>query len=271
VSSSSTVIIIVVFCVTIIILGLFTFFVLMMVRSHRKVESAQRERIRQMQLFSDKLQEAREEEQKRISRELHDELGGTLTSIKFDLLWLEQHSSAKGEIAQRYQAMRDLVDSTTKVVQRISAELRPKILDSLGLAAAVEWQTSEFKKRTGIDAQFRLQTELPPIDEAVTTGVYRIVQESLTNITRHAQATSAEVSLQLRNNLLHVEIIDNGKGFDNALLDHPESIGLLSIRERARMIGGNAVISGSPGNGTRVIVDTPLQHKQQPLGEIGLS
>jgi two-component system, NarL family, sensor histidine kinase UhpB len=266
-SNDTTVILTTIFSITIIMVGLFSFFILMMVRNHRKIVATQRERIRQMQLFSDKLQEAREEEQKRISRELHDELGGTLTSIKFDLLWLEQHSSVKGEIAQRYQAMRDLVDSTTKVVQRISAELRPKILDSLGLAAAVEWQTNEFKKRTGINAQFRLPAELPPIDEIVTTGVYRIVQESLTNITRHAQATSVEVSLQLHNNLLHVEITDNGKGFDNALLDHPESIGLLSIRERARMIGGNAAISGNPGNGTRVTVDAPLQNKHQPFGE----
>jgi signal transduction histidine kinase len=270
-SSDSTVILAAVFSVTIVVLGLFSFFVLMMIRNHRKVEAAQRERIRQMQLFSEKLQSAREEEQKRIARELHDELGGTLTSIKYDLLWLEQHTSAQGEIAQRFQAMRDLVDSTTKVVQRISAELRPKILDSFGLAAAIEWQTNEFTKRTGIDARFRKLSELPSIDEAVTTGVYRIVQESLTNIVRHAQATSVEVNMQLRNDLLHVEIIDNGKGFDKALLDHPESLGLLSIRERARMIGGNAAISGSPGKGTQVVLDTPLQNKHSLVAKDDLS
>jgi signal transduction histidine kinase len=269
--SDSIVILTAVFSITIVVLGLFSFFVLMMVRNHRKVEAAQRERIRQMQLFSEKLQSAREEEQKRIARELHDELGGTLTSIKFDLLWLEQHTSAQGEVAHRFHAMRDLIDSTTKVVQRISAELRPKILDSFGLAVAVEWQTNEFKKRTGIDARFRKLSELPPIDETVTTGVYRIVQESLTNIVRHAQATSVEVNLQLRNDLLHVEVIDNGKGFDKALLDHPESLGLLSIRERARMIGGNAVINGSPGKGTQVVLDTPLQNKHPSLAKNGLS
>jgi len=270
-SSNTTIIIIVIFCVTLIILGLISFFILMMVRNHRKVEAAQRERIRQVQLFSEKLQTAREEEQKRIARELHDELGGTLTSIKYDLLWLEQHTSAQGEIAQRFQAMRDLVDSTTKVVQRISAELRPKILDSFGLAVALEWQTNEFKKRTGIDARFQKLSELPTIDESVTTGVYRIVQESLTNVARHAQATSVEVSLQLRNNMLHVEIIDNGKGFDKALLEHPESLGLLSLRERARMIGGNTVINGSPGKGTQVVLDTPLQNKLQSQAKDGLS
>jgi signal transduction histidine kinase len=251
-------------------LGLFSFFVLMMIRNHRKVEAAQRERIHQMQLFSEKLQSAREEEQKRIARELHDELGGTLTSIKYDLLWLEQRTSVVGEVALRFKAMRDLIDSTTKVVQRISAELRPKILDNFGLAAAVEWQTNEFKKRTGIDARFRQLSEFPPLDEAVTMGVYRIVQESLTNIGRHAQATSVEVNMQLRQDLLHVEIIDNGKGFEKALLDRPESLGLLSIRERARMIGGNVVFSGSPGKGTQIVLDTPLQNKHPSLAKNGL-
>jgi signal transduction histidine kinase len=260
-SSDPTIIIIVIFCVIILVLGLFSFFILMMVRNHRKVEAAQRERIHQMQLFSEKLQSVREEEQKRLARELHDELGGTLTSLKYDLLWLEQHTSVKGEAAQRFQAMRELIDSSTKVVQRISAELRPKILDSLGLAVAVEWQTIEFKKRTGIDAQFRKLSELPSIGEAVTTGVYRIVQESLTNIARHAQATSVEVNMQIRNGLLHVEITDNGKGFEKALLEHPDSLGLLSIRERARIIGGNAEISGNPGKGTQVILDAPLQNQ----------
>jgi len=262
-STDSAIILTAVFSVTIVVLGLFTFFVLMMVRNHRKVEAAQRERIRQMQMFSEKLQTAREEEQKRIARELHDELGGTLTSIKYDLLWLEQRTSVQGEVAQRFHVMRDLIDSTTKVVQRISAELRPKILDSFGLAVALEWQTNEFKKRTGIDARFQKLSEIPSIGEAVTTGVYRIVQESLTNIARHAQATSVEVNLQLLGDKLHVEVIDNGRGFDKVLLEHPESLGLLSIRERARMISGNAVINGSPGKGTQVILDTPLQNKNQ--------
>ncbi|MBN1396712.1 MAG: sensor histidine kinase [Bacteroidetes bacterium] len=260
-SPDSTVIILAAFSVTFVVLGLFTFSVLMMIRNHKKVVAAQRERIRQMQLFSEKLQSAREEEQKRIARELHDELGGTLTSIKYDLLWLEQRTSVQGEVAQRFQIMRDLIDSTTKVVQRISAELRPKILDSFGLAVALEWQTNEFKKRTGVDANFQKLSELPPIDENVTTGVYRIVQESLTNIARHAQATSVEVKLELQNDMIHVEIIDNGKGFDKALLQHPDSLGLLSIRERARMIGGTAVIDGSPGKGTKVALDTPLHYK----------
>lgn len=262
--SDITIIITVILSVTVIIIGLLSFFVLMMIRNHRKVETAQRERIRQMQLFSDKLQSTREEEQKRIARELHDELGGSLTSIKYDLLWLEQHNGAQGEVVERFRATRGLIDSTTKLVQRICSELRPKILDSLGLGAALEWQAQEFKKRTGIEVQFQQEAELPSIDDAVKTGVYRIVQESLTNVARHSHATKVEIILQGQNDILHVEINDNGKGFDNALLNHPDSLGLLSLRERARMIGGNTEIKGSPGKGTQVSLDVPLQNKVTP-------
>jgi len=248
-----------IFSITVVVLGMFLFFVLMMVRNHRKIEVAQREKIRQMQLFSDKLQSVREEEQKRLARELHDELGGSLTSLKYDLLWMEQQTSRQGNVTQRCKAMRDLIDTTTKTVQRISSELRPKILDNLGLAAAIEWQASEFQKRTGIRTQVQLAAELPHLDESTTTGVYRIVQESLTNVARHAQATEVYIVLQVRDHQLHVEIKDNGRGFDHALLDHPESLGLLSIQERARMIGGSATILGTLGKGTQVTADVPTE------------
>jgi signal transduction histidine kinase len=258
--ADANIILFAVFSVSIVILGLFLIFVMMMVRSHRKIEAAQQERIRQVQLFSDKLQNTREEEQKRIARELHDELGGTLTSLKYDLHWLEHTTASKGEIAQRYQAMNDLIGSTTKLVQRISSELRPKILDSLGLNAAVEWQAGEFKKRTNVGIQLHLTETLPPMDDALKTGAYRIIQESLTNIARHAQAASVEITIDVRNQNLFVLITDNGKGFDKSLLNHPESLGLLSIQERARMIGGKAVITGEPGKGTQVTLEVPLKN-----------
>lgn len=259
-SADANMILFAVFSVTIVILGLFLIFVLVMVRSHRKIEAAQQERIRQVQLFSDKLQNAREEEQKRIARELHDELGGTLTSLKYDLHWLEHNTAAQDEITQRYKAMQEMIGSTTKLVQRISSELRPKILDSLGLNAAVEWQAGEFKKRTNVDVHLHLSETLPSIDDAVKTGAYRIIQESLTNIARHAQAASVEITIDTRNQNLFVLITDNGKGFDSALLQHPESLGLLSIQERARMIGGKAAITGEPGKGTRVTLEVPLKN-----------
>jgi len=236
-----------------------------MIRNHRKIEAAQRERIRQIQLFSDKLQEAREEEQKRLARELHDELGGLLTSMKYDLLWLEKHTKGDNGVRERFEIIRNVIDSMTKVVQRISSELRPKILDTIGLLAAVEWQVNEFKKRTGINAHFSCteQDENISINDTIKTAVYRIIQECLTNVARHSQAKNVIVEIKSEGNNLHVEVRDDGKGFESSLLDHPESLGLLSIRERARMAGGNATIEGCPGKGTKVILDIPLRKENE--------
>ena len=266
-SSDANIILLAIFSVTIVMLGLFLFFVLMMVRSHRKIEAAQRERLRQMQLFSDKLQSAREEEQKQIARELHDELGGALTGIKYEMLWLGDHTTMKHDVQERYQAIRAMVDSTTKTVQRISSGLRPKILDTVGLVAAVEWHIREFTKRTSIEVTFQQQTEVPSLDEARTTGVYRIIQEALTNVARHSQATRAEVTMQLTNGELRVEITDNGKGIDQAMLVHPESLGILSMQERARMIGGTMAITSNPGKGTSVVLSTPIHGEHESLTE----
>jgi signal transduction histidine kinase len=260
VSPDSAIILTTIISVTIIVIGLFSFFVIMMVRSHRKIEAEQRERIHQMQIFSEKLQAAREEEQKQIARELHDELGGALTSIKYDLLSIEQNSSMQGDAKLRFQTVRNMVDSTTKLVQRISSGLRPKILDTVGLSAALEWHIGEFKKRTGINTTLKQTDELPTIDSAVTTGVYRIVQEALTNIARHSEATSAEVSIQHKDDKLLVEINDNGKGLSDEQIAHPDSLGIMSMQERARIIDGKVSFSSNNGKGTRVSLTTPL-HK----------
>jgi len=262
-SSDSNIIITAIFSVTAVVLGLFLFFVVMMVRSHRKIEAAQRERLRQMQVFSEKLQSAREEEQKQIARELHDELGGALTGIKYDLLWLGKHMAMKRDVKERYQAVRAMVDTTTKTVQRISSGLRPKILDTVGLAAAVEWHIREFTKRTSIEVQLQQTNTLPTMDDAVATGVYRIIQEALTNVARHSEATQAEVAMRLNNGELHVEITDNGKGIDQAMLVHPESLGIMSMQERARMLGGKVLFTSNPGNGTRVILTAPIHNGNQ--------
>jgi len=244
-------------------LGLFLFFVLMMVRSHRKIEAAQRERLRQMQIFSEKLQAAREEEQKQIARELHDELGGALTGIKYDLLWLGKHAAMKRDAKERYQAIRAMVDTTTKTVQRISSGLRPKILDTVGLEAAVEWHIREFAKRTSIEVELKKTDKLPSLNDAMTTGVYRIIQEALTNVARHSEATHAEVTMQLNNGNLQVKIADNGKGIDQAMIVHPESLGIMSMQERARILGGKIVITSNPGKGTCIILNAPIHNGNQ--------
>ena len=266
-SSDATIILTAVFSVTAVVLGLFLFFVLMMVRSHRKIEAAQRERLRQMQVFSEKLQSAREEEQKQIASELHDELGGALTGIKYDLLWLGKHTLMKRGVKERFQTIRAMVDTTTKTVQRISSGLRPKILDTVGLEAAVEWHTREFTKRTSIEVILNQPGNLPAMDDATTTGVYRIIQEALTNIARHSEATRAAVVLQLNGDELRVEITDNGKGIDQSMITHPESLGILSMQERARILGGKIAITSNPGKGTCVVLSAPIHTGNQGIAE----
>jgi signal transduction histidine kinase len=256
--SDANTIIIAIFAVTITVLGLFLFFVLMMVRNHRKIETAQREKLEQLQMFTDRMQSAREEEQKRIARELHDELGGNLTSLKYDFTWLEKRSTLNDEALERSRAMRELIDTTIKSVQRISSELRPKILDNLGLFAAIQWQVDEFQKRTGIPVTLHELTQQPKIGEEKTTGIYRMVQESFTNIARHSQSTKVLLDLHMKDGSLNIRIQDNGKGFDMGLLNHPESIGLLSMHERARMIGGSVKIQSAVGQGTTIEFTIPL-------------
>jgi len=262
-SSETNIILFAVISITVVVIGMFTFFVMMMIRSHRKIEAEQRERIRQMQVFSEKLQAAREEEQKRLSRELHDELGGTLTSLKYDLFWIQQHIQPSDELNQRMSSMQELIGSATKVVQRISAELRPKILDSLGLVPALEWLIQDFQKRTGINATFTHPESIPSLDDNAKTGIYRIVQEALTNVARHSQASEVSITLVIQNSSLHIQVTDNGKGFDESLLEHPDSLGLLSMQERARIIGATISIHGKLGKGTNVSVIVPVNQDQQ--------
>ena len=219
-----------------------------------------------MQIFSEKLQAAREEEQKQIARELHDELGGALTGIKYDLLWLGKHTAMKKSIVkERYEAIRAMVDTTTKTVQRISSGLRPKILDTVGLEAAVEWHIHEFTKRTSIEVKLKQTDKLPSLNDAMTTGVYRIIQEALTNVARHSEATHAEVTMRLNNGNLQVEIADNGKGIDQAMIVHPESLGIMSMQEHARILGGKIVITSNLGKGTCIILNAPIHNGNQSV------
>ncbi|RPI04307.1 MAG: sensor histidine kinase, partial [Ignavibacteriae bacterium] len=189
-----------------------------------------------------------------IARELHDELGGAMTGIKYELLRLGDNTAMKGTVKKRYRAIRDMVDVTTKTVQRISSGLRPKILDTVGLAAAVEWHTKEFAKRTSIEVDLKQPENLPVLNDAMTTGVYRIIQEALTNVARHSKATRANVTLEMDNEELRVDISDNGKGIEQSQIAHPESLGILSMQERARMLGGQISIASTPGNGTSIVL-----------------
>ncbi len=232
-----------------------------LLRLSRTAELVESERLlrastEQLRQLAAHLLSVREEERARISREVHDELGQSLTAVKMDLAWLEFRMPREGGMLERIRATRKLADSIIQSIRRISTELRPAVLD-IGLADAVEWQVQEFEARSGIPCTVRLLTR-----EAVTanasTALFRILQETLTNVARHAEATRAEVVLQKQGNRLVLLIHDNGRGFDQANPAPSKSLGLLGMRERAAILGGRVDISSAPGQGTTVTAWIPL-------------
>ncbi|HEX9879404.1 MAG TPA: sensor histidine kinase, partial [Candidatus Binatia bacterium] len=203
-----------------------------------------------------------ENERTRVAREVHDVLGQSLTAVKMDLSWLAGRlSPGNGPLLGRIRSTLQLADSTIQTVRRISTELRPGVLD-LGLAAALEWQAREFQARTGIRCRLRLPDQAM-VAPKVSTALFRIFQETLTNIARHAGATRAEVVLRKQPDGLVLLIRDNGRGFDQADPSLSKSLGLLGMRERAAMLGGRVDVSSAPGKGTRVTAWIPLLSSQE--------
>jgi len=223
----------------------------------KRAEQELRASSEQLRSLAAHLLTVREEEQARISRAVHDELGQSLTAVKMDLAWLARRLPPKsGEMLERIRSTRQLAESLIQDVRRISTMLRPGILD-LGLAAAVEWQVQEFQARTGIQCSQRLLTR-EVFAPDVSTALFRILQESLTNVARHAKATRAEVVLQKQRGRLVLWIRDNGRGFDQADPSLSKSLGLLGMRERAAILGGQVKISSAPGKGTTVAAWIPF-------------
>jgi PAS domain S-box-containing protein len=208
-----------------------------------------REEIKQLALAANRVREA---EKSRIARELHDELGQALTALKIDVVWMKQNLSAPtAELASKLTEMQVLVDGTVAATRRISSDLRPLILDDLGLAAAVEWLVQNFSSRTGVACELAMAPDLE-IGEPHATGVFRVLQESLTNIAKHAQATQVEVNLDRDEGHVVLHVQDNGRGFDASGPRKEGSFGLLGIRERATLLGGEFSIDSEPGRGTRL-------------------
>jgi PAS domain S-box-containing protein len=221
---------------------------------------AERERQRafqELQALNARLQNVREEERTSLARELHDRLGQTLTAIRIDLAALKT-SPGREEYWHRIDAVSGLVEETIQTVRRISTELRPGILDDLGLVATLEWATKEFQARTGIKCQVTLPEANPAIGAARSTVLFRIFQEALTNIARHAGATRVTVDVSQDSEYLLLEVCDNGCGIDPEQLSASGSLGILGMRERALLVGGEVAISGTSGGGTTVRVRIPF-------------
>jgi signal transduction histidine kinase len=212
----------------------------------------------QLRALAARLQTAREDERSRAAREIHDELGQALTAIKLEFAALLQDLPAHdGPVRERSRSILELLDSTIRSVGRIATGLRPAILDDLGLVPALEWAAEDFQTRTGI----RCQIDLPEADIALdpehATAVFRIFQETLTNVVRHANATQVSMRLAEEDRGLILEVRDNGKGASEEQLSAGTSLGILGMRERVLLLGGTLTIKGAPGEGTVVRVSIP--------------
>jgi signal transduction histidine kinase len=224
----------------------------------REVEVALREsrrRLRELSLFR---QTMMEQERKRISRELHDELGQTLTAIKLGLGWMRDRKAASGgDLLAKVHELMSMVDTAVVELRRIASDLRPLMLDELGLVAAIEWLASSFAERNGISVTLSLaplKTELPP---DISTAAFRIVQEALTNVVRHAKASRVVITALERDGMLTVAISDNGQGFKPQSSSRKAAFGILGMQERTQMLGGTFQICGNVGQGTTVQVRLP--------------
>ena len=214
---------------------------------------------RELRKMSKAAQQALEAERRRIARELHDELGQSLTALKMDLDTLRaSFPQGSQTLVERAELMRELLDRTVAATRRISSDLRPLMLDDLGLAAALDWLVQNFSQRTAISTNLYVDDELAEVGEPLASALYRIAQESLTNVARHASASSVDVRLECSGGDARVLISDNGRGITLENQAKPGSFGLLGIRERALLLGGDASISGDPGTGTTIQVRIPL-------------
>lgn len=232
-------------------------------RAERKrAEERLRESHEQLRALSVYLQYVREEERTRISREVHDELGQALTSLKLDLAWLlGRQPVGQRPLHDKVKAMSRHIDTTIHTVRRIATELRPGILDDLGLVAALEWQANEFQGRTGIecDVASTLRDDAP-LDADLNTAFFRIFQETLTNIMRHANATRVVVRSGEEQGNVFLAVKDNGRGITTAEIHDTRSIGLVGMGERAALLGGEVTFQSESGKGTTVTVRIPRSH-----------
>lgn len=212
----------------------------------------------ELRQFASAANSIREQEKSRIARELHDELGQALTALKMDVNWMMENMPADGHaLAEKLEKMRALLDTTVAATRRISSELRPLLLDDLGLVPAIEWLADNFRAHTAIDCELHVDHTLD-VGEPYATAVFRILQESLTNISRHAHASLVEIHVGRVNGGIHLSVRDNGRGFEMTAPRKPDSHGLTGLRERAYMLDGEVRIESARGRGTYIEVHLPI-------------
>jgi signal transduction histidine kinase len=225
-------------------------------RAREQADQALGESKQRLHELAQHLQASIEQERAAIAREIHDDVGGSLTALKFELAWLERHAESK-EMLSRVHAALETVTHAIESSQRIMHNLRPAILEQ-GLVAALQWIAGRFEKRSGVRCVLRTPPKLPALTIGVPLVAYRVAQEALTNITKHAQATHVEIDLSLAGGVMSLEVSDNGVGLSADALGKARSFGLRGLHERARTVDGWVDVSSRPGRGTTLILSVPL-------------
>ncbi|MFL5563170.1 MAG: histidine kinase [Gemmatimonadaceae bacterium] len=215
----------------------------------------------QLRALASRLQKVREEERTVIAREIHDELGQALTGLRLDVSWMKRRLPHDHEAVAQCASIVQRIDQTLTSVRRIATELRPSILDQLGLAAALEWQGHEFSVRTGITTDIDLCADDIPVPDDLGSSAFRILQESLTNVARHASATRVKIRLRLSTRRMKLEIADNGVGIPPERFKGTGSLGLIGMRERALACGGTLDVGQARGGGTVITLRAPLSKR----------
>lgn len=233
------------------------------VTERRESEGILHQSAEELRALSERLRVVREEERTRMAREVHDEIGQALTALRMDVAWLERRLAAGGgdqraDVESKLRSMSELMATTLDAVQRIATDLRPSVLDELGLEAAIEWCLFEFEHRTGIACTFQSEREKGPlIGPEPSTAIFRILQEALTNVARHSGATRAEIELSDEGENLRLDVRDNGRGIAEDRIGSSASLGLIGMRERARSLGGDLMVGREGGVGTTVTLTIP--------------
>jgi len=246
------------------VFGLEGFLLSWLVVSRRRAQIKITESREELRALSTHLQTDVEAERTRISREIHDELGQALTGLKFDVSRLREAATGNNGDAERERLDTTLknIDTAIQSVRRIATELRPPVLDALGLTAAIEWQAADFQNRTGIKCRLQGIDEDIPLSREGATAVFRIFQEALTNVARHAAATEVDVDLERANGNLTLRIGDNGKGISATRMNGSRSLGIVGMQERVRLLHGEISISEEDAGGTVINVSIPLESNQ---------
>ena len=233
------------------------------ITKRKRAEQALRESRERLRNLAASLQTVREEERTLVAREMHDELGQALTGVRMDLHWLmDKLPRDETALLERTRSMASLVDSTIETVRQIAWRLRPPILDDLGLAAAIEWYADQFRNRSGLDVQLDLYDEGVVLDDDSKTTVFRVVQEALTNVARHAEASNVKVHLGVSNGDVILTITDDGKGIADQEITRTDALGLIGMRERAGALGGRVAVERLDEGGTQVTISLPLDNEE---------